>query len=222
MAVHSLHRHTSRPLEIRAIGSGDIDRPIIKRGGRLYCPISAAPMATEFAISRFAVPFLQKDGWALFADCDILAVDDVAELFDLADDQYALMVVKHDHRPAEKTKMDNQVQTNYGRKNWSSVILWNCSHPAHRRLTLNDLETRTGLSLHQFFWLKDEEIGALPLKWNWLAGVSESINDLGIIHYTLGGPWFDDWKGGPKDELWVDEFRMMESEWARGYLTSTP
>lgn len=222
VAVHSLRRHASRPLNIRAIGSSDIDRPILKRGGQLYCPISQAPMSTEFAISRFAVPFLHQEGWALFADCDILAVADVAELFAMADDRYALMVVKHDYKPKEAVKMDGQVQTQYDRKNWSSVILWNCSHPAHDALTVDDLENRKGLDLHRFFWLSDDQIGALPLKWNWLAGVSESVNDLGVIHYTLGGPWFDDWKGGPKDELWLDEFRLMERQWARDCLTSTP
>lgn len=179
-------------------------------------------MSTEFAISRFMVPFLQQKGWALFADCDILAVGDIAELFALADDKYAVMVVKHLHDPRENLKMDGQVQTKYKRKNWSSVVLWNCEHPAHDALTVDDIEKRKGLDLHQFFWLSDEQIGDLPVKWNWLAGVSPPINDFGIIHYTLGGPWFEDWKGGPMDSLWTDEFRLMESEWARDLLTSTP
>src|SRR5438477_567623 len=106
-----------------------------RREGKLWCPISQAPMTTEFAISRFCVPFIQTDGWALFVDCDALCLADISKLFALADARFAVQVVKHAQQGGASVKMDGQAQTFYARKNWSSVILWNCSHPAHHRLT---------------------------------------------------------------------------------------
>jgi lipopolysaccharide biosynthesis glycosyltransferase len=182
-----------------------LTRPIEEKDGRMWCPISQAPMATEFAISRFCVPFLKTNGWALFVDCDIVCLGDIAELFALADDRYAVMCVKHDHVPTSTTKMDGQAQTSYSRKNWSSVVLWNCSHPANKELTLAKLNTWPGRDLHAFKWLKDDEIGALPQEWNCLVGVNHSEHKPKIAHFTLGGPWIKDWKGGPMDEVWLHE-----------------
>ena len=183
-------------------------RPIEVRDGKLWCPISQAPMATEFAISRFCVPFLQRDGWALFVDCDILCLRDIADLFALADPRYAVMCVKHPQKPKaqEETKMDGQIQTFYARKNWSSVVLWNCSHRAHERLTAEALNTWPGRDLHAFKWLGDDEIGALPSEWNFLVGVSPMVRTpIAIAHFTLGGPWLRGWPGGPMDDLWKAE-----------------
>ena len=194
------------PVELEHLRlNGILNRPVEKKDGKLWCPISQAPMATEFAISRFAVPFMAKKGWALFADCDVVCFDDVAKLFDLADEKYALMCVKHNYRPAEQTKMDGQIQTTYFRKNWSSVMLFNCDHPSNSKLTLETLNKWPGRDLHAFTWLKEEEIGSLPAKWNQLVGVNEPITKEGIVHWTLGGPWFKDWKGANHDQMWLDE-----------------
>lgn len=167
-----------------------ITRPIEQRDGRMWCPISDAPMSTQFAISRFAVRFLQREGWALFVDCDVMAVGDIAKLFALADDRYAVMTVKHNHVPKEATKMDDQIQTSYPRKNWSSVVLWNCSHAANQRLTLEALNTWPGRDLHAFKWLDDSEIGELPKEWNCLVGVAspEETAAARLLHFTLGQP----------------------------------
>ena len=108
----------------------------------------------------------------MFADCDILCRADIAELFDLADDRYALMCVQHDYTPTETVKMGSEIQTSYPRKNWSSLALWNCDHPAHRALTLAHLNQWSGRDLHRFRWLWDSQIGALPPAWNYLVGVS--------------------------------------------------
>jgi lipopolysaccharide biosynthesis glycosyltransferase len=180
-----------------------LTRPIERKDGKLWCPISQAPMATEFAISRFCVPFLQKKGWALFVDCDIVCVADIEQLFALADPQYAVMVVKHQQEAGAATKMDGQIQTYYSRKNWSSVVLWNLDHPANKKLTVTELNTWPGRDLHAFKWLKDEEIGALPAEWNLLVGV-ESFHawDAKLLHYTLGGPWLENWKEQPFDDIW--------------------
>jgi hypothetical protein len=187
-------------------------RPVERRDGKLWCPISEAPMATEFAISRFAVPFIQREGWALFCDCDVLCLDDIAELFALADERFAVMVVKHNHQPKAETKMDGQHQTKYPRKNWSSVVLWNCSHPAHARLTHDRLNHWPGRDLHAFKWLEDSEIGELPTEWNWLVGYHHGDPITAkLLHLTSGGPWLNDWQCGQCDWLWNRERRHLES-----------
>jgi hypothetical protein len=189
-----------------------VKRPVETRDGKLWCPISNAPMATEFACSRFVVPWLARHkGFAVFMDCDVLLRADVAELFALADPQYAVQVVKHKQESGPDVKMDGQVQTYYGRKNWSSVVLWNCDHPSHANFTLDDLNTRPGRWLHAFSWLKDEEIGELPHEWNYLVGVDppEDSGSAKLLHYTLGGPWFPNWKESYGDEAWLAERKLI-------------
>jgi lipopolysaccharide biosynthesis glycosyltransferase len=185
---------------------GLLRRPVDQRGQK-YDLLSGAHASTDFAISRFLVPMLAQQGWALFTDCDVLFLADLNELQRLMDPKYAVMVVKHEQevRPGEETKMDGQRQTPYSRKNWSSVVLWNCDHPANRRLSLSDIQERRGLDLHQFYWLHDSEIGQLPAEWNWLVGVQPKPADPKIAHYTLGGPWLPNWAPAEYDDLWWKE-----------------
>lgn len=213
VAKSSIERRTQgvnvTPLMLANL-AGILDRPIENKDGKLWCPISQAPMATEFAISRFAVPFLRRSGWALFADCDIICQSDLEELFDHADERYAVMVVKHTHTIGDALKMDGQIQTFYRRKNWSSVMLWNCGHKAHRDLTYEALNNWPGRDLHAFKWLADDLIGPLPVEWNYLVGVNpEPFPKRGILHLTLGGPWIRGWKGGHADELWESERKLI-------------
>jgi hypothetical protein len=177
-------------------------RPHQLQGGQLVDLLSGAPMATEFAISRFLVPFLCRDGWALFTDHDVVFLGDVAELFALADPQFAIMVVKHEMPDTGPLKMGGQVQTRYARKNWSSVMLWNCSHPAHLRLSLGMVNQYPGDLLHQFCWLRDSEIGTLPPQWNWLVNVQQEPDNVKLAHFTLGGPWIAGWQPAPHDQIW--------------------
>lgn len=186
-------------------------RPVERRAGRLWDPISDAPMSTEFALSRFLVPHLQHEGWALFCDCDVLFRRDVMALFALADPRFAVQLVKHDHRPAEGVKMDGQVQTAYPRKNWSSVCLWNCGHEANRRLTLDVVNTTPGRDLHAFCWLADEEIGGLPVEWNFLVGhYDPAIRDPALVHFTDGVPSMP----GYEDQPFAGEWRRELARWA--------
>ncbi len=187
------------------IGEGRIERRIVSRAsaGTMWDTVSNAPMSTEFANSRFLVPLLAQTGWALFADCDFVARGDVAELLELADPQCAVMVVKHGPIEGSSYKMDGQPQVPYYRKNWSSVMLFNCDHPANQWLTLERLNRTPGRDLHRFCWLKDEEIGALPLAWNWLVNVSPCPADWKLAHFTLGGPWLAGWSPQENDELWL-------------------
>lgn len=171
----------------RLAAAGLLRRPQDRRGV-IYDLASNAPQSTDFAISRFLVPILAQAGWALFVDADVLFLADVADLFALADPRFAVMVVKHDHQPPDGLKMDGQAQTAYPRKNWSSVMLWNCDHHANRRLSLQDVNERPGRDLHGFYWLHDSEIGALPAGWNWLVGVQPQPDAPRIAHYTMGVP----------------------------------
>lgn len=219
VAKWSFARRASVPLDIRALrldrlnAAGILTRPIERQGGKLWCPISQAPMATEFAISRFAVPFLgPREGWALFCDCDVLALDDVAALFEEADPRAAVHVVKHRHyAPSVSVKMDGAVNLPYERKNWSSVVLWNLAHPAHERLTLEMLNELPGRDLHRFCWLEDHEVGDLAPRWNWLVGEAPKPGAVSMAHYTLGGPWFPGWQPREHDDLWLRERDAMRA-----------
>ena len=163
--------------------------------------------STEFTFSRFLVPVLNNyEGWALFCDCDILFLNSIEELFSLADDKYAVMCIQHDYKPTSKKKMDGRVQSLYPRKNWSSLVLWNCGHPSNKKINtdlINDPET-TGKYLHRFSWLEDSEIGTINHEWNWLAGWYEEPKDGSpkAIHYTEGGPWFADYRFCEYHEVW--------------------
>ena len=170
--------------------------------------------STEFTFTRFLIPELTNfEGWALFMDCDMILTTDIKELFDQADPKYAVMCVQHDYTPKEGTKMDGQKQTIYPRKNWSSVMLFNCAHPSNARLTMdlvNDPEIN-GAYLHRFSWLRDEEIGELDHTWNYLVGVYDDIKRPNLIHYTEGGPWFENYRDCEFAQLWKDElFDMMK------------
>ena len=172
--------------------------------------------STEFTFTRFLVPELANfKGWAVFMDCDMILTTDIAELFAQADDKYAVMCVQHDYTPKEGMKMDGQKQTVYPRKNWSSVMLFNCGHPSNARLTqdmVNEKEIN-GAYLHRFSWLKDSEVGELDHTWNYLVGVYDDIEKPKLIHYTEGGPWFENYRDCEFHAEWKNElFNMMEDE----------
>ncbi len=173
----------------------------------MYDLPSNAPASTEFAISRFLTPILAQTGWALFIDCDMLFMGDVAELFALADPSKAVMVVKHHNGHKAGLKMDGQEQVLYARKNWSSVVLFNCDHPGNQRLSLQDVNERTGRDLHKFYWLHDDEIGELPPEWNWLVGVQPMPDSPKLAHYTLGTP--DMVAECEHAELWLREYAEL-------------
>ena len=171
------------------------------------------PLAsTEFTYSRFLVPHLAKyKGWAVFCDCDFIFFHDVGELINNLDPNKAVYCVQHDYTPKEKHKMDGQKQTIYPRKNWSSFIVYNCSHPSTMQLTTERVNSETGAYLHQFKWCKDNEIGSLDERWNWLEGWTSSHNNSKpyAVHYTRGGPWFSEWQ----DVEFADEWNKERDEY---------
>ena len=192
---YSIRKHRSeaivKPIEQRNVRLlGLYDRPVDENA------------STEFSLTRFLTPALSNfKGWSLYCDCDFLFTEDVKELFDLADPKYAAMVVKHDYKPKSNTKMDGQIQFPYPRKNWSSLILFNNEHPSHKFLDVNGM---TPAELHQFDWIADKDLGELPVQWNWLVGYDDSwpYEDPSALHYTDGGPWFEETKDCDYSDLW--------------------
>lgn len=227
VAKFSLERRASCATKVIPLVASDLSaqgylhRTVAIQNGQMWDVISEAPQSTEFAISRFLTPILHKrqtgtSGWALFVDCDILFLADIAELLPLLDDKYAVMCVKHKYAPKTEAKMDAQMQTLYARKNWSSVMAFNCDHPSNSKLTIELVNSLPGRDMHRFFWLQDHEIGALPKEWNTLIGEEGyDIETAKIAHYTRGGPWFEDYhpEGGIpslSDKIWLnEEFEML-------------
>ncbi len=170
---------------------------------------SIDPLAsTQFTYSRFLVPRLTNyNGWAVFCDCDFVFLDDVSMLVKDLDTSKAVYCVKHDYTPKEKHKMDGQKQTIYPRKNWSSFIVYNCSHPSTKNLTIDKVNNESGAYLHQFKWCKDEEIGSLDERWNYLEGWTSNHNKSKpfAVHYTRGGPWFQEWQDVEFAQEWLSE-----------------
>lgn len=184
-------------------------RPTERRNGQLWDTISEAPMSSEFAISRFFIPYLTtpSDEWALFVDSDVVSLSPVAKVLEEADPRYAVQVVKHALPYEVGTKKVNKANLPYARKNWSSVMLWNLRHRAHRELTLNVLNNMPGRDLHRFCWLADDEIGDLSPGWNWLVNVEECPDPCHIAHFTLGGPWLEGWQPAQHDDIWWEASR---------------
>ena len=160
--------------------------------------------SNDFVYSRFLTPSLNDfKGWAIFADGDMICQADIKELLNLRDDSKALQVVKHDYKTKAYQKYLGNINQDYPRKNWSSVILWNCAHPKHKILTPDFIANQPGKYLHRFSWLEDSEIGELPKEWNWLATEYPNNEQANIIHYTLGTPCFKDYRNTEMSDIWL-------------------
>ena len=195
--AHSIYSRSTVPVSIT---------PIIKKQLRSVHRRKLDPQAsTEFSFTRFLVPYLSNyTGWSLFMDCDMLVKGDIAEVFDLVDDKYAVMCCKHDHKPEKNNKFLGNVQTKYEKKNWSSFMLMNNIRCA--ALTPYYVENASGLDLHQFKWLdSDSFIGEIPKQWNYLVGYDEPIDNVKNYHYTEGGPYFPDYHNCDFNEEWFTE-----------------
>lgn len=202
---HSLHTRSTIPLQISPLNRGTLAE-FYKRPRGQYD-------STDFSITRFLVPFLcGYKGWALFIDSDMLCRTDIAELTEyicLRNWYKAILVAKHDYVPKGETKFLGELQTKYARKNWSSFMLFN--NERCKRLTVDYVSTAPGLSLHRFDWLDDEQIGEIPLHWNWLVGEYEHNDQAKMVHFTLGGPYFKEYGDCDYAEEWRSEFNAMTS-----------
>ena len=200
---HSIQARSSVPVSITPLMLSQLQDVLTRERHPLQ--------STDFSFSRFLAPYLcDFEGWALFMDCDMLVLDDLAALWRLRDDAYAVQVVKHDHVPPETTKFLSQPQSKYEKKNWSSVMLFN--NEKCKALTPDYVNTASGLELHRFQWLADEAlIGELPHRWNHLVGYDESVpvDQISNLHYTVGGPYFDEFKDTDYAAEWFAEHAAM-------------
>lgn len=198
---HSILARSSEPVSLVPLA--------LKNLGTLMTRERNSLQSTDFSFSRFLTPYLSGyEGWSIFMDCDMLVLDDIAKLWALRDERYAVMCVQHDHRPEETTKFLGAPQTAYGKKNWSSVMLFN--NARCRALTPDYVNTATGLELHQFKWLDDDgQIGPLPKAWNHLVGYEPAQAGVSNVHFTIGGPYFNEYRDCEYAKEWGAERDAM-------------
>lgn len=202
--AHSILRRSSVPVSITPLMQSQL-KGVYKRP-------RGPTESTEFSMTRFLVPFLSGfQGWSIFMDCDMLCRTDIADLAAQIERQpdKAVLVCKHDYVPKTERKFLNQVQTKYARKNWSSLMVLN--NERCRALTPDYVNTASGLDLHRFLWTEDSLIGELPLEWNWLVEEYEYRPDARIVHYTLGGPYFDEYRNCDYAAEWFEELRSLQA-----------
>ena len=200
-----LSRTDPRQVQITPLVQSDL------RAQGLYTRPVDALAATEFSLTRFLTPHLAgKEGYAIFVDCDFLFLTDIREVLQEIDPSKAISVVQHNFVPEPGVKMDGAVQHPYPRKNWSSFIVFNCAHPAVRALTPKVVNQAEPSFLHRFQWLSDNNIGGLDKGWNYLEGwYAPQYDLLKAVHYTLGGPWFENKKDCDFANLWNDELAKL-------------
>jgi hypothetical protein len=201
VCANSLIRHASRPVTITPLALNNLaDYTETHTDG-----------SNQFIYSRFLVPHLMDyQGWAIFMDGDMLVRADIVDLWSLRDDSKAALVVKHDYRTRANDKYLGSKNQDYPRKNWSSVVLWNCGHPANRVLTPEFIESASGAQLHRFTWLTEAMIGALPKVWNWLPDEFGENPEAKLLHWTLGTPSFHEYAAAPMAGEWHRERIFMD------------
>jgi hypothetical protein len=200
---HSIHHRASKPVSIAPLALSQL--------GGLMTRERHPLQSTDFSFSRFLVPHLcNYQGFAIFMDCDMLMLDDIAKLWAFQDERFAAQVVKHDHVPSEEVKFLGATQTRYEKKNWSSVMLFNCARC--QALTPDYVNSASGLDLHRFNWLGDDDlIGELPHRWNHLVDYNppRPATELSLLHYTIGGPYFQEYKDCGYADLWRAEWKKI-------------
>jgi hypothetical protein len=206
--AHSILRRSSMPVSITPLMRSQLSH--------LYWRVRGPTESTEFSLTRFLVPALSDfTGWSLFMDCDMLCRTDIAGLMTEMERQQdkAVLLCKHDYVPKTERKFLGNVQTKYERKNWSSLMIFN--NERCRALSADYVNAASGLDLHRFKWLDDAEIGQLPLEWNWLVDEYPFRGDAKIVHFTIGGPYFDQYRGCDYAEEWLAESESMRAVAAR-------
>ncbi len=199
--AHSINTRASRPVSITPLALSQLNHLMTREINPLQ--------STDFSFSRFLTPYLSNfEGWSIFMDCDMIVLDDIANLIDSAEDQYAVQVVKHQHIPIEETKFLGAPQSKYPKKNWSSVMLFN--NARCKTLTPEYVNTASGLDLHQFKWLEDDSlIGEISPRWNHLVGYDQTNPDVSLVHFTIGGPYFHEYKNCEYSKEWFQEKNNM-------------
>lgn len=201
VCANSIIRHASQPVAIIPLALN-----LLKDYNETHTDGS-----NQFIYSRFLVPHLMSyTGWAIFIDGDMIVRDDIVKLWNLRESAKDVMVVKHDYNTRMTEKYLGSKNEDYPRKNWSSVILWNCANHSNRKLTPEFIQNSTGAYLHRFSWIDDNCIGALPVEWNWLPDEFGPNKDAKLLHYTLGTPSFHEFADTPQSEEWHRERMLTE------------
>jgi lipopolysaccharide biosynthesis glycosyltransferase len=197
--VNSIIRHATRPISIIPLALN------LLHGYHE----THADGSNQFIYSRFLVPWLQHwSGWAIFMDGDMVVQSDITQLWDLREFDKDVMVVKHDYKTKLKEKYLGSPNQDYPRKNWSSVVLWNCSNFPNRLLTPEFVQQKPGSFLHRFAWLDNDRIGSLPLEWNWLPDEYGANPNAKLLHYTLGTPCFKEFAQTTQAQEWHQEHAL--------------
>jgi hypothetical protein len=167
--------------------------------------------SNHFVYTRFLVPYLMDfKGRAIFIDGDMVVRGDIVELYESLQQAHDVAVVKHDYKTRMPVKYMGAPNEDYPRKNWSSVIVWDCQSYPNRRLTPDFVQRQPGSFLHRFSWLDDDRIQALPPEWNWLPDELGENHEAKLLHYTLGTPCFHEFKDTPQAEEWHSEHRLTD------------
>lgn len=199
--VNSIIRHATQPVAIHPVALN-----LFKDYTETHTDGS-----NHFIYTRFLVPYLMHwQGWAIFIDGDMIVRDDIIKLWNQRESDKDVMVVKHDYKTRMPVKYLGAKNEDYPRKNWSSVILWNCSSFPNRRLTPEFVQQSTGSFLHRFSWIDDQRIGELPPEWNWLPDEYGPNPDAKLLHYTLGTPCFHEFADTPQADEWHRERLFTE------------
>lgn len=200
--AHSILRRASIPVSIAPVARSQLKGVYTRERGPTE--------STDFSLTRFLVPWLSAfEGWSLYLDCDMLCRVDISELMNETERQAdkAVLVCKHDYVPKAGRKFLDRVQTTYPRKNWSSVVLFN--NERCKALTPGYVNSASPSDLHRFAWLDDERIGELPLEWNWLVGEYAYNPAAKIVHFTIGGPYFEAYRECDYAQEWFAELESM-------------
>ncbi len=204
---NSLIRHSSKPLSISPLALKNLQNYSEKH----------TDGSNQFIYSRFLVPSLMNyQGWAIFMDGDMLVRADIEELWAMRDESKAVLCVHHDYKTKTQDKYLGSKNQDYPRKNWSSVVLWNCGHEANRKVTPEFVEASTGAQLHRFTWLDDSLIGEIPKVWNWLPDEFGANPDAKLLHWTLGTPCFHEYADVPMASEWHRERALADYCLQRG------
>ncbi|NDB64527.1 MAG: glycosyltransferase [Euryarchaeota archaeon] len=201
--VNSIIRHATQPVSIRPLALN------LLSGYRE----THTDGSNHFIYSRFLVPYMTGfTGRAIFIDGDMIVKADIAQLWQLADTlgDFDVAVVKHDYKTKMPIKYLGAKNEDYPRKNWSSVMLFNCMADACRKLLPEYIQNTTGAHLHRFHWTSDDRVAELPREWNWLAEEYDDNPQAKLVHYTLGTPCFHEFADTGMANDWHQEKLFTE------------
>jgi hypothetical protein len=190
--AHSINKLSSMPVQIT---------PVMSHHIKAYTRERDPKQSNDFSFTRFLVPWMcGYQGYALFMDCDMLLRGDIYGILGEIKDRASVWVVQHDYTPRDEYKYLGAKQYAYPKKNWSSVMLFDCEQC--RELTPDYVNTASPMELHQFKWA--EKVGELPLKYNHLVGEYDYSKEALIAHFTVGGPYFNEYADCDYSDEWYE------------------